>query len=94
MWTLIFGYAASICMILGYMPQAITTIRTRDTDGIAFPTFLAMGAGSIFFVIQGILIDNVPLILTNVITAICSAIITVIKVHNDRRKKASIAPRQ
>ena len=36
-------------MILGYLPQAIVTIRTRDTDGIAMPTFLALGLGSIFF---------------------------------------------
>ncbi|MBE6305962.1 MAG: hypothetical protein E7082_08650 [Bacteroidales bacterium] len=83
----IIGYLASICMICGYLPQAITTIRTRDTDGIALPTFLAMGAGSIFFALQGFLIDNMPLIITNVITAVCSAIIFGIKIHNDRRKK-------
>ncbi len=83
----IIGYLASICMICGYLPQAVTTIRTRDTDGIALPTFLAMGAGSIFFALQGFLIDNMPLIITNVITAVCSAIIFGIKIHNDRRKK-------
>lgn len=83
----IIGYLASICMICGYLPQAVTTIRTRDTDGIALPTFLAMGAGSIFFALQGFLINNMPLIITNVITAVCSAIIFGIKIHNDRRKK-------
>ena len=83
----IIGYLASICMICGYLPQAVTTIRTRDTDGIAHPTFLAMGAGSIFFALQGFLINNMPLIFTNVITAVCSAIIFGIKIHNDRRKK-------
>lgn len=31
----IVGYAAAICMVCGYLPQAIYTIRTRDTDGIA-----------------------------------------------------------
>lgn len=83
----IVGYLASICMICGYMPQAVATIRTRDTDGIALPTFLAMGAGSIFFVIQGIIINNLPLVITNVITAVCSAIIFGIKIHNDRRRR-------
>lgn len=83
----IIGYLASICMICGYLPQAITTMRTRDTDGIAMPTFLALGAGSIFFVIQGIMLNNIPLVLTNVVTTICSAIIFFIKVHNDRKKK-------
>lgn len=82
----IIGYLASICMICGYLPQAITTIRTRDTDGIAMPTFLALGAGSIFFVVQGIMLKNWPLVLTNVITTICSAIIFAIKLHNDSKK--------
>ena len=34
---IISGYAASIFLILGYLPQAIETIRTRNTDGIAMP---------------------------------------------------------
>ena len=38
----IVGYAASIAMICGYMPQAIATIRTRQTDGIAMPTRCAL----------------------------------------------------
>lgn len=83
----IIGTLAAICMVLGYLPQAIYTIRTRDTDGIAMPTFLLMGAGSVFFVIQGILIGNWPLVITNVITATCSAIVFFIKIANDRRKK-------
>jgi len=83
----IVGYTASFCMILGYLPQAVMTIRTRDTDGIAMPTFLALGLGSVFFVVQGILLDNIPLVITNVITTVCSVIIFGIKLHNDSRKK-------
>lgn len=83
----VIGWAASLCMILGYLPQAIVTIRTRDTDGIALPTFCMLGLGSIFFVVQGILIDNWPLVVTNVITTICSVIIFGIKIYNDSRKR-------
>lgn len=83
----IVGYLAAICMILGYLPQAIYTIRTRDTEGIALPTFLLMGLGSVFFVVQGILLGNLPLAITNIITGVSSAIITCIKIHNDRKKK-------
>lgn len=89
----IFGYAAAICMIFGYLPQAIYTIRTRDTDGIAMPTFLLMGSGSVLFVVQGFLSDpfNWPLIITNLITFVCSAIVFGIKIYNDhfsrRRRK-------
>lgn len=90
-WLLIIGYAASIAMILGYLPQAIVTIRTRDTDGIAMPTFMMLGLGSVLFVIQGIMLQNWPLVITNVITTICSVIIFGIKMHNDRRKKRPVA---
>lgn len=83
----IIGYLASICMILGYMPQAIVTMRTRDTDGIALPTFIMLGLGSVFFVVNGILSSNIPLVITNVITTVCSVIIFGIKIHNDRKKK-------
>lgn len=86
-WTSIIGTAAAICMICGYLPQAVATIRTRDTDGIALPTFLMMGLGSLFFVIQGILTDNWPLVVTNVITFVCSAIVFGIKMYNDHFRK-------
>lgn len=79
----IIGYTASVCMILGYLPQAITTMRTRDTDGIALPTFCMLGLGSVFFVIQGFALHNWPLVITNVLTTICSVIIFGIKIYND-----------
>lgn len=85
--TSIIGYAAAICMVLGYLPQAIYTIRTRDTDGIALPTFMLMGAGGIFFIVQGVLTDNLPLVITNVITSISSIIVFGIKIYNDYFKK-------
>lgn len=83
----IIGYLAAICMVLGYLPQAIYTIRTRDTDGIALPTFLLMGLGSVFFVVQGCMLGNIPLVVTNVITGTSSAIIFGIKMYNDHFKK-------
>lgn len=46
-WFEITGTAAAVCMVFGYLPQAIATIRTRNTDGIALPTFLLMGLGSL-----------------------------------------------
>ncbi len=74
-------------MVMGYMPQAIYTIRTRDTDGIALPTFLLMGLGGFFFFLQGILTDNLPLTITNLITTASSMIVFGIKVYNDFIKK-------
>jgi len=78
--------AASVFMILGYLPQAVRTIRTRQTDDIALPTFLMMGIGAICFMLQGLL--HKPeiiwsLFLTNLVTATCSCIVFGIKMYND-----------
>lgn len=83
LWINIFGYAASLCMIFGYLPQAWYTIRTRQTDSIALPTFLLMALGSIFFVLNGILTGNIPLVITNAITTVSASIVFAIKIHND-----------
>ena len=90
LFTTIVGYLAAICMVLGYTPQAIYTIRTRDTDGIAMPTFILMGLGGLFFIIQGVLLGNIPLVITNTLTTVCCIIISCIKIYSDyfkNRKK-------
>ncbi len=86
-WSNVVGYAASVAMVCGYLPQAWYTIRTRDTDSIALPTFLLMGLGAILFAVQGIMLGNVPLVVTNLITATSSAIVFAIKIYNDFFKK-------
>jgi MtN3 and saliva related transmembrane protein len=84
------GWVASIGMILGYLPQAIETIRTRNTDGIALPTFLMMAVGGMAFMLQGLLHEPEvlwSLFLTNLVTTSCSVIVFTIKIYNDYFKK-------
>ncbi|MBR2318630.1 MAG: hypothetical protein IKA52_03040 [Bacteroidaceae bacterium] len=86
----IFGYIASIGLILGFLPQAIETIRTRNTAGIAMPTFLMMAIGAFAFVVQALL--HKPgtiwsMLVTNAVTGLCSIIIFAIKLHNDKKKR-------
>ena len=86
------GYVASIGLILGFLPQAITTIRTRNTSGISVPAFLLMAIGAFAFMLQGLL--HRPgiiwsMFITNAITGTCSCIIFAIKVYNDYSKKST-----
>lgn len=84
------GYIASLGLILGYLPQAIETIRTRNTDGIAMPTFLMMAVGAGAFVMQGLLHKpNIiwSMVITNAVTCTCSIIVFAIKIHNDLSNK-------
>lgn len=84
------GIIASVAMILGYLPQAIQTIRTRVTDGIALPTFLMMAVGSFCFMLQGLLHEPEiiwSLFITNLVTTACSGVVFGIKIYNDYFKK-------
>ena len=86
----ILGVVASAGMIMGYLPQAVQTIRTRNTDGIALPTFLMMAVGGFAFMLQGLL--HKPdiiwsLFLTNLVTTSCSCIVFGIKIYNDYFRK-------
>ncbi len=81
------GWIGSLGLILGYLPQAIHTIRTRNTDGISLPGFIMMAVGAFAFVVQGLVSANYYLALTNFITFSCSVIIFAIKMHNDHYKK-------
>ena len=86
----IFGWLGSIGLILGYLPQAIQTIHTRQTDGISLPGFIMMAVGSFCFMCQGLMLciesgieKGIFFFITNFITATCAAIIFVIKMRND-----------
>ena len=90
----IFGWLGSIGLILGYLPQAIQTIRTRQTDGISLPGFCMMTLGSVCFMSQGLMLCfrqgievGIFFFITNFITAGCASIIFVIKMKNDHNKK-------
>ena len=89
----IFGWLGSFGLIFGYLPQAIQTIRTRNTDGISLPGFIMMAVGSFCFMCQGFMLSmesiekGIFIFITNFITAACSVVIFVIKMHNDHFKK-------
>ena len=85
----IFGIVASLGLIFGYLPQAIQTIRTRQTDGISLPGFIMMAVGSFCFMCQGIMLgrEGIFMLITNAITCLCSVIIFFIKIKNDKAKK-------
>ena len=73
-----------------FFTKFVATIRTRDTDGIALPTFLMMGVGGACFMLQGLF--HKPdilwaLFITNLVTTTCSLIVFAIKVYNDYIKK-------
>ena len=65
--------------MIGYIPQAVKTIKTRDTKGISFWMYFFSIVGVIFWLIFGFMIGNVPIIFKNIAVIILGGTVLWIK---------------
>jgi len=73
------GYLAAFLTTLSFLPQAMKTIKTRDTSGISFLMYFMFVSGVFFWLIYGFLISNVTILVANLITLIFAGIVLFIK---------------
>jgi len=73
------GTLAAALSILGFIPQAVKTLRTRRTRDLSLGSWLVLLLGSILWLIYGFNKDLLPIILVNSVLAICSIIILITK---------------
>ena len=66
----IFGYIAAFCTAVSFLPQAVKTIRTKDTNGLSLLTYLFLFFGSLSWFIYGIVLSDIPLMSTNFLTCL------------------------
>ena len=62
------GFAAALLTTASFIPQAVMTIRTRDTRGISLGMYVIFTTGVAFWLAYGIAIDSLPMILANTVT--------------------------
>lgn len=78
-WT---GYVAATLTTLAFVPQAIKTIRTRDTRSISLGMYVVFTIGIMFWFGYGIVLGSWPMIVANAITFALSATILVMKLRH------------
>lgn len=66
---LIGGIAAALTT-LAFFPQALRTIRTRETAGLSAGTYLLFSTGIAIWLVYGLLIGSWPLIVGNAVTLV------------------------
>lgn len=76
------GMVAAILTTASFFPQAMKTIKTRDTSGISLLMYLMFVTGVCLWLIYGILLENKIIIIANLITVILAGIVLAIKIHN------------
>ena len=77
------GYLAGILTLIGYLPQTVKTIRTRQTKDLSLLTFLIIGTSAVLWTVYGYSYDKPAIWFTNGVVAVCSIIITMIKLRED-----------
>ena len=83
------GYIAATLTTVSFFPQALKTLRSRDTQSISLRMYLLFTAGVTFCSIYGWMVDDGPVLLANLMTLIPAVIVLGIKLSsylkNERR---------
>ncbi len=79
------GSFAATCTTLAFVPQAIHSYRTRDLTGISLPMYSIFTLGVALWLVYGLLKQDWPIIVANVVTLALALMILVLKVI-DRSK--------
>jgi MtN3 and saliva related transmembrane protein len=75
------GSFAATCTTVAFIPQAIQSYRTRDLSGISLPMYSIFTAGVALWLVYGLLKQDWPIIIANVITVALSAMILILKIN-------------
>jgi len=78
------GYIAATLTTLSFVPQAIKTIRSRDTRGISLAMYAVFTVGVAFWFAYGLVLHSWPMIVSNLITFALAAAILVALFRNKR----------
>ena len=81
------GYVAAFLTTFSFLPQAIKTIRTKCTEGISAIMYSLFTVGILFWLIYGILVNDIIIISANFITFIFAFIILFISIYNIFKNK-------
>lgn len=64
-WT---GYVAATLTTLAFVPQAVKTIRSRETHAISLVMYVVFTIGIGFWLAYGIALRSWPMIASNIVT--------------------------
>lgn len=81
------GYLAGMFTTVSFFPQAVMTLKTRDTSSLSLGMYSLFTLGVLCWLIYGIQLANYAIIIPNAITLSLAAFILAFKIHQTFRKK-------
>lgn len=81
------GYLAATLTTASFLPQAIMTVKTRDTSSLSLGMYSMFTLGVLFWLIYGIYLANIAIVVANAVTFLLAASILTVKITNLLRKR-------
>ena len=80
-WITLLGLMAAILTTVGFIPQAVKIIRTKNTRDLSLGMYILLTFGVLSWLSYGILIQDLPVILANGITSVFIVTILLLKIR-------------
>lgn len=77
-WT---GYVAAVLTTIAFVPQAVRTIRSRETHAISLGMYVFFTIGVGFWLAYGVALRSWPMVVSNLVTLALSATILGLKLR-------------
>lgn len=81
----IIGYIAASLTTASFLPQAILTIKTKNTESLSLSMYSAFTLGVFFWLIYGLYLSDKAIIIANSVTLILATSILSVKICNSLR---------
>ncbi|RDH41487.1 SemiSWEET transporter [Zooshikella ganghwensis] len=80
--SIIIGFIAAFLTTFSFLPQAIKTISTKNTDGISLSMYILFVMGVSFWILYGIFISDLAILSANIVTLLLSSPILYLKIRS------------
>ncbi|MDF2547641.1 MAG: hypothetical protein K0R93_2539 [Anaerosolibacter sp.] len=73
------GWIAAALTTFSFLPQAIKTVKEKNTSGISLGMYSMFTAGVFLWMVYGFIIGDIPLMLSNIVTFLFASIVLTMK---------------
>ena len=80
--TTVLGLVAATCTTVAFIPQAIQTIKTKNTKDLSLSTYVLLIVGIILWLTYGVLVQDLPVIIANAVTFFFIGTILILKIKH------------
>ena len=75
------GFVAAFLTTVSFIPQAVMTIRSKNTSGISRGMYFLFTLGVALWLVYGLYLESWPMIFANTVTLLLAATILILKLR-------------